>query len=285
MLVNMKEMLEEANRTQTAVGAFNCTTLESARAAIEAAEELGMPFVLQHTSVHDEFITLDIAGPIMLALAKQAKIPVCVHLDHGESLECAVKAMHMGFTSVMIDAGENSFEENVRETADVVRIAHSLGVTVEAELGSMPHNLRGELGEYAPEDYYTDPAMAAQFVERTGIDALAISFGTIHGLYPGKPTLDFSIAKKVAESTGGMPLVMHGASGLSDEDYRNAIVNGIRKINYYTYMSLAGAKAVKEYIDSKKEGDSLFYHDIPLIAIEAMKENVKEAINIFSLEV
>ena len=280
MLVTMKEMLQEANRTKTAVGAFNCTTLESARAAIEAAEELGMPFVLQHTSVHDEFITLDIAGPIMLSLAKQAKIPVCVHLDHGENLECAVKAMHMGFTSVMIDAGENSFEENVRETADVVRIAHSLGVTVEAELGSMPHNLRGELGEYAPEDFYTDPTMAAQFVERTGIDALAISFGTIHGLYPGKPTLDFSIAKKVSEATGGMPLVMHGASGLSDSDYRNAIANGIRKINYYTYESLAGGRGVYQIVKDTPEG--LQYHDVTVMARKYMKEDVMRVMRIFA---
>ena len=280
MLVNMKEMLEEAKRTKTAVGAFNCTTLESARAAIEAAEELGQPFVLQHTSVHDAFITLDIAGPLMLSLAKQAKVPVCVHLDHGESLECAVKAMQMGFTSVMIDAGENSFEENVQETAAVVRIAHSLGITVEAELGSMPHNLQGELGQYRPEDYYTDPSMAAQFVERTGIDALAISFGTIHGLYPGKPQLDFSIAKKVYEATGDMPLVMHGASGLSDEDYRNAIASGIRKINYYTYESLAGGRGIYQIVKEKPEG--LQYHDATVIARKYMKEDVMRVMRIFS---
>lgn len=280
MLVNMKEMLEAASASKTAVGAFNCTTLESARAAIEAAEELKMPFVLQHTSVHSDYITLDIAAPIMLSLAKQASVPVCVHLDHGENLELAVKAMQMGFTSVMIDAGESSFEDNVAETAAVVRIAHSLGVTVEAELGSMPHNLKGELGEYRPEDFYTDPSMAAEFVERTGIDALAISFGTIHGIYPGKPRLDFSVAKKVSEATGGMPLVMHGASGLSDSDYRTAIANGIRKINYYTYESLAGGKGVYEVV--KKHPEGLQYHDVTTIARRYMKEDVMRVMRIFA---
>ena len=280
MLVNMKQMLEEANRTKTAVGAFNCTTLETARAAVQAAETLGIPFVLQHTSVHEQYIPFELAGPVMLALAKQASVPICVHLDHGDSLEKAVKAIQMGFTSVMLDAGERPFEENLKETAEVVRIAHAVDVTVEAELGSMPHNLKGELGEYAPEDFYTDPAQAAEFVEKTKIDALAISFGTIHGVYPGKPTLDFSIVKKVAEATNGFPLVMHGASGLSDSDYRTAIANGIRKINYYTYESLAGGRAIYQIVKDTPEG--LQFHDAATIAREYMAQDVMRVMRIFA---
>lgn len=280
MLVNMQQMLSEASRAGTAVGAFNCTTLETARAAVEAAEELGIPFVLQHTSVHEAYIPFDIAGPVMLALAKRATIPVCVHLDHGENLEKVVQAIRMGFTSVMIDAADRTFEENIRETQDVVRIAHSVGVTVEAELGSMPHNLHGELHDYAPEDFYTDPSMAAEFVERTGIDALAISFGTIHGLYPNKPSLDFSVVKQVADATGGIPLVMHGASGLSDSDYRSAIAGGIRKINYYTYESLAGGRAIYQIVKDTPEG--LQFHDAATLARSYMKEDVKRVMRIFS---
>ena len=282
MLVNMKQMLQVASEKKTAVGAFNCTTLETARAAVEAAEKLGMPFVLQHTSVHEQYIPFDIAGPIMLAQAKRASIPICVHLDHGESLEKAVQAIQMGFTSVMIDAGEKPFEENVQETAAVARIAHAVDATVEAELGSMPHNLKGELGEYSPEDFYTDPAMAAEFVKRTNIDALAISFGTIHGVYPGKPKLDFSIVKKVAEATNGFPLVMHGASGLSDEDYRTAIANGIRKINYYTYESLAGGRAIYQIVKDTPEG--LQFHDATTIAREYMTQDVMRVMRIFAGE-
>lgn len=280
MLVNMHEMLAEASRTGTAVGAFNCTTLETARAAIDAAEDLGIPFVLQHTSVHEAYIPFDIAGPVMLALAKRASIPVCVHLDHGESLEKVVQAIRMGFTSVMIDAADKTFEENIAETKDVVRIAHAVGVTVEAELGSMPHNLRGELSNYTPEDIYTAPSMAAEFVKKTGIDALAISFGTIHGVYPTKPALDFSIVKQVAEATNGTPLVMHGASGLADSDYRNAIANGIRKINYYTYESLAGGRAIYQIVKDTPEG--LQFHDAVTLARNYMKEDVKRVMRIFA---
>ncbi len=280
MLVNMKDMLEAARNTKTAVGAFNCTTLETARAAIDAAEELGLPFILQHTSVHEEYIPFDIAGPLMLALAKRAKVPVCVHLDHGENLEKVAQAIQMGFTSVMIDAADKSFEDNLRETMDVTRMAHAVGVTVEAELGNMPHNLKGELKEYTPQDFYTVPSMAKEFVEKTRIDALAISFGTIHGVYPDKPALDFSIVQKVAAATDGIPLVMHGASGLSDSDYRTAIANGIRKINYYTYESLAGGRAIYQIVKDTPEG--LQFHDASTFARKYMKEDVKRVMRIFA---
>lgn len=281
MLVNMKEMLMDAEKKGVAVGAFNCTTLETARAAIAAAEELNVPFILQHAFVHEQYIPLDLAAVIMLKLADSAKVPVCVHLDHGPSLEYASKALRLGFTSVMIDASAKDLEENIRETEAVTRIAHAVGATVEAELGNMPHNLSGEmdLSAYRPEDFYTNPADAKTFAERTGVDALAISFGTVHGVYQVMPKLNFDIIRAVREAVNGLPLVMHGGSGLSESDYHTAVACGIRKINYYTYEAMAGGEKIYELAQKIPEG--LQFHDVAMESTAAMKENVKKAIRIF----
>lgn len=293
MLVSMTELLRDAEEKGCAVGAFNAVNLEALTAIIAAAEETGHGVILNHAEVHFPLMPLETIGPIMVDAAKKAKVPVCVHLDHGGSLESCMKAIRLGFSSVMLDASGDDYEENVAQTALICRLAHSVGVTVEAELG---HIFRsdigvGEAGEQetldsfaGAEEVYTDPDMARDFVERTGVDALAIAFGTAHGVYKIKPKLDLDRIKLIKEKID-VPFVMHGGSGLTKEEFQTAIKNGIRKINYYTYMSLAGGKAVKEFIDGKNGGENVFYHDIPLIAIEAMKENVKEAIRIFSLEV
>ncbi|MGM9681980.1 MAG: ketose-bisphosphate aldolase [Eubacteriales bacterium] len=282
MLVNMKEMLKDASEKGYAVGGFNCATVESARAAIRAAEELNIPFILQHAQVHEEYMPLELAAPIMLALAKSAKVPVCVHLDHGSDFSYVIRAMRLGFTSVMYDASEKPYEQNLRETAFITSVAHDMGITVEAELGNMPHNLKGEMREYTPEDYYTDPSNATEFAEKTGVDALAISFGTVHGIYKTKPKLSFEVVKKVRESTGGLPLVMHGGSGLCDDDYRNAVKAGIRKINYYTYEALAGGVGVYEAV--KRQPQGLLYHDIAAKATDAMTADVMRVMRLFKGE-
>ncbi|MBQ2877232.1 MAG: class II fructose-bisphosphate aldolase [Clostridia bacterium] len=293
MLVTLKELMQDAEEKGYAVGAFNATGLETLSAVIAAAEETGHGIVLNHAEVHTPIISIEDIGPIMVERAKAAKVPICVHLDHGQSVESCIKAIRTGFTSVMIDASGADYEQNVKDTALVCRLAHSVGVTVEAELGHIfsSNNGLGGSGEqetiesYASEDdVYTDPNTAKDFVERTGVDALAIAFGTAHGIYQKKPKLDLDRIRLIREKVN-IPLVMHGGSGLSVEEYRTAIKNGIRKINYYTYMALAGGKAVKEAMDKVAAGESVFYHDIPLIAARAMKENVKEAIRIFSLEV
>lgn len=293
MLVSMTELLQDAQEKGYAVGAFNAVNLEALMAIIAAAEETGKGVILNHAEVHFPLMPLEIIGPIMVEMAKKAKVPVCVHLDHGESLESCMKAIRLGFSSVMLDVSGDDYEENVAQTALICRLAHSVGVTVEAELGHIFQSDIGvgEAGEQetldsfdSAEDVYTDPDLAKDFVERTGVDALAIAFGTAHGVYKVKPKLDLNRIKLIKEKID-VPFVMHGGSGLTKEEFQCAIKNGIRKINYYTYMSLAGGKAVKEFVGSKKEGENIFYHDIPLIAIEAMKENVKEAIRIFSLEV
>ena len=293
MLVSLKELMKDACEKGYAVGAFNTPNLESVIAVIKAAEETGKGVILNHAEVHFPLIPLEDIGPIMIKYAKEASVPVCVHLDHGNSLETCMKAIRLGFTSVMLDASATDYEANVRDTALICRLAHSVGVTVEAELGHIFASDNGlgaikeqeTLDSYKSEDdVYTDPDLAKDFVERTGVDVLAIAFGTVHGVYQKKPKLDLDRIKLRKEKMD-VPFVMHGGSGLSKEEFQTAIRNGIRKINYYTYMTLAGGKAVKEALDKVNNGENVFYHDIPLIATEAMKENVANAIKIFSLEV
>lgn len=293
MLVSLKELMKDACEKGYAVGAFNTPNLESVIAVIKAAEETGKGVILNHAEVHFPLIPLEDIAPIMIKYAKEASVPVCVHLDHGSSLETCMKAIRLGFTSVMLDASANDYEANVRDTALICRLAHSVGVTVEAELGHIFASDNGlgaikeqeTLDSYESEnDVYTDPDLAKDFVERTGVDVLAIAFGTVHGVYQKKPKLDLDRIKLIKEKID-VPFVMHGGSGLSKEEFQTAIRNGIRKINYYTYMTLAGGKAVKEALDKIEEGKNVFYHDIPLIATEAMKDDVVNAIKIFSLEV
>ena len=278
MLVNMKEMLADAAKGGYAVGGFNCASLESAIAAVRASEELGVPFILQHATVHEQYLPLSVAGPIMLQLARSAKTPVVVHLDHGASVEHCMRALAMGFTSVMFDGSSLPFEDNAAATAQVARIAHELGATVEAELGSMPCNFDGRLGDYTPEDFYTKPDEAAAFAGRTKVDALAISFGTVHGIYKTTPKLSIDVIDKVRSATDGLPLVMHGGSGLTDDDYRSAIAAGIRKVNYYTYGALAGGRAVYDIVKAKPEG--LQFHDVAVAATDAMAEDIKRVMNV-----
>ncbi len=280
MLVNMKEMLAWAAKNGVAIGAFNCATLESARAAVMAAEEMNLPLILQHAEVHEEYIPMEMAAAIMLQLAKNSKIPICVHLDHGCSIESVTKAIRLGFTSVMIDASALPYEKNIALTSSVVKIAHAVDVTVEAELGNMPNNLKGNLKEYCPEDFYTVPEKAAEFLQRTDIDAMAISFGTVHGIYKSAPKLDFSIVDRISKLTGGLPLVMHGGSGLSERDYKMAIQNGVRKINYYTYESLAGGKGIYEAVKNHPEG--LQFHDAAMSATEYMRRDILRVMRLFT---
>ena len=294
MLVSLKELMEDAEKGGYAVGAFNVSNLESLMAIMQAAEETGRGVILNYAEVHAPFLSMEQAALIMLDAAKKAKVPVCVHLDHGSSMESCIQAIRLGFTSVMLDASAEDYETNVRETKEIVRLAHSVGVTVEAELG---HIFSSDMGLAespkeaetlesfdSAEDVYTDPATAKDFVERTGVDVLAIAFGTTHGIYTKKPKLDLERITKIKEAVD-IPFVMHGGSGLSKEEFQRAIRNGIRKINYYTYMTLAGGRAVKEALDQKAPDENVFFHDIPMIAVEAMKENVKEAIQVFGMEV
>ncbi len=286
MLVSLNELLTTARKQKKAVGAFNGTTFESIRAIIQAAEEMNSPVILQHAQVHDHIVSLEDIGPVMIDFARRAKVPVAVHLDHGSTLERVVQAIRAGFSSVMYDASGKDFETNIAETAQIVKIAHAAGVQVEAELGHVftSRIVVGEGTADGDKDYedldsiYTDPEDARHFVERTGVDCLAVAFGTTHGVYLTEPRLDLDRVWRIQQAAN-IPLVMHGGSGVSDADYRTAIENGICKINYYTYMNMAGGEALKRAIQEDRK--ALFFDLITLEATKAMKEDVKRAISVF----
>lgn len=242
MLVTLKEILDGAEQRGCAIGAFNAPNLTSARAVIAAAEALSQPVILMHAQVHEDMgiCRLEEMGPILLGFADRACVPVCVHLDHGSSFEYLRRAIDMGFSSVMYDGSALPFEENVRNTKRVIEWAHAAGCSVEAEIGSMSVS---ENGESAAEDVYTVPADAERFVNLTSVDALACAFGTVHGFYRTAPQLDFDRLSEI-HTRIGIPVVMHGGSGVNHDDYRKVIRCGVRKVNYYTYLSKAGAAAV-----------------------------------------
>ncbi len=273
MLVNLKEILQIAQERKIAVGAFNTPNLTSLKAIIAAAEELNQPVIIMHAQVHEEMglCTIEDVASMMISAAKRARVPVCVHLDHGTDLNYVIKGLGLGFTSVMYDGSTLSTDENIKNTKIAVAEAKKYGASVEAEIGSMGAR---EGGGENDASIYTDPDAAVDFVAKTGIDALACAFGTAHGFYKDAPKLDFERLSKI-NSLIDVPIVMHGGSGVSNDDYREVIKRGVRKINYYTYMAKAGGEAI-----SNKEYTQL--HDALIDAYKAMKENVKSAIKVFS---
>ncbi|WP_449189844.1 class II fructose-bisphosphate aldolase [Treponema lecithinolyticum] len=295
MLVCLSEILKSAQRKKIACGAFNITNWQTAQAVCKAAEETGKAVIMEYASVHSPFLEISDAVEIMLYFARKTKVPVAVHLDHGSSFEVCMQGIRLGFTSVMIDASTLPYEDNIRLTQDVVRAAHAANVSVEAELGRIftlqadgSTTASGNAHKTAQtENPYTDPQAAREFVKQTKVDALAIAFGTAHGIYNTKPKLDLELVKKIRKEIK-VPLVMHGGSGLTKAEFQTAIQNGISKINYYTYMSLYAAQAVKEKINktdtasANTEQAPVFFHDISAIAVEAMKQDVKKVIEIFS---
>lgn len=286
MLATLNDVMKIAEEKKIAVGSFNTPNLEALQAVIEAAEELDLPVIIQFAQCHEPWIPLAMIGPIMVNAAKKSKVPVCVHLDHGETLEYLQQALDMGFTSIMYDGSTLSYEENLENTKRAVAMATKTGASVEAELGSMGRRESGagdNSGENDDTKIYTDPHQAKVFVEETGIDALACSFGTTHGIYLTQPKLDFDVVKNVRALTEQIPIVMHGGSGVSREDYRKAIEAGTRKVNYFTYMDKSGGNAVAEYVNSVKEGEPLFFSSASMAARDAMKENVKAAMKMFAL--
>ncbi len=273
MLVNLKEILDIAEKNGTAIGSFNTPNLTSLQAVITAAEEKNIPVIIMHAQVHEEMglCTMEEIAPIMIMYAKRAKVPVCVHLDHGTDVEYVERGIELGFTSVMYDGSNLPTDENIKNTIYTVNKAHALGVSVEAEIGSMGAREGGGTGD---ESIYTDPDAAVDFVNKTGIDALACAFGTAHGFYATAPKLDFERLSKI-RSLISVPIVMHGGSGVSEADFKEVIKRGVRKINYYTYMSKAGGAAIlgKDYSQ---------FHDALNDAKKAMYEDVKRAIEVFS---
>lgn len=276
MLVNLVEILKIAEEKHCAVGAFNTPNLECVTAVLNAAEKLNVPVILSHAQLHEEVVPLAVIGPVMIQAAKAAKVPVCVHLDHCETLPYMQQALDLGFTGVMYDGSTLPYEENLANTKKAVAMAKHYNCGVEAELGALASREGGEAAAIGP--VYTDPEEAVAFCRETGIDALAPSFGTAHGIYKSKPVLDLQRVKVIAEKTG-LPLVMHGGSGVSPEDYRTGIANGLRKINYYSYMSKAGTTAVKELLEKQ---EVTFFHDLALAAQNAMEADAEKAMRVFA---
>ena len=212
MLITLNEILAIAKEKNMAVGAFNTPNLECITAVLNAAEQLDVPVILSHAELHESVAPLSVIGPTMVAAAMAAKVPVCVHLDHCETLSYMEQALRIGFTGVMYDGSTLPYEENVANTKKAVAMAKAYGVNVEAEIGQLASR-EGGSGENAGGPVYTDPDLAVKFCAETGIDALAPSFGTAHGIYKSKPVLDLDRVKVIAEKTG-LPLVMHGGSGV-----------------------------------------------------------------------
>lgn len=276
MLVNLVEILKLAEEKKCAVGAFNTPNWECILAVIDAAEKLNVPVIISHAQLHEEVSPLAKIGPIMVEAAKRAKVPVCVHLDHCETLDYMAQALEIGFTGVMYDGSTLPYEENLENTKKAVAMAKNYSCGVEAELGVLASREGGADNASGP--VYTDPDEAVAFCRETGIDALAPSFGTAHGIYKAKPVLDLDRVKVISEKTG-LPLVMHGGSGVSPEDYRTGIANGLRKINYYSYMSKAGTQAVKELLAKE---DVTFFHDLALAAQKAMEADAEKSMRVFA---
>lgn len=281
MLVSMKAVMGLADAKKIAVGAFNITSLEGIQAVLGAAEELNQPVILQFAPVHEAIIPLSLIGKIMVLMAEESRVPVCVHLDHGGDLAVLHQALEMGFTSIMYDGSLLPFEENAADTKIAVEMAGSYGASVEAEIGAMGQqefSSAGKSGE-SVDSCYTDPDQAEEFVRLTGIDTLACSFGTVHGLYLREPKLDFDRLARIRRRIG-IPIVMHGGSGVSDVDFKKCILEGVRKINYYTYLAKAGGMMVKDRCGA--EAGNVFFHDVTLWGVEAMKRDVLHAIRVFS---
>ncbi len=248
-LVSSKEMLLRAQAGRYAVGAFNVENMEMVLAVIAAAQELRAPVMLQTTPSTVKYAGLNAYYANVRAAAESVDVPVALHLDHGNSFDLAVQAVRAGYTSVMIDGSHESFEENIALTSRVVAVAKPNGIPVEAELGKVGGK---EDDLEADADTNTDPLEAKEFVERTGIDSLAVAIGTAHGFYVGTPKLDKDRLAQIREVVE-IPLVLHGASGLSDKDVVECIQRGICKVNFATELRVAYTDGIKELIKEKPE--------------------------------
>ena len=275
MLVNMNDLLLPAKKGRYGIGFFNAVNVEMARAVIEAAEELRAPVMVGTAEILLPVMSLEHVAEYLIPMARKASVPVCVHYDHGLTFEKCMEALKLGFTSVMYDCSTEDYTSNAAKVAEMVRICHGMGVTVEGELGHVGDNDgAGKLEK--PSDYYTDPEMAADFVNRTGIDSLAVAVGNAHGDYKFPPKLDFERIETIAGRTG-LPLVLHGGSGLSDTDFRTAVQKGVCKVNIFTDIDKAGKAGIEEGLAA---GALSMMALIPY-EIESMKRVVRNKLELF----
>jgi fructose-bisphosphate aldolase class II len=277
-IVNMRDMLYHAYQNRYAVGAFDLVSLDFLEAILAGAEACRAPVILSLAESHFEYFDLELVMPAVEAGARRAQVPVAIHLDHGESLESAVKAIGLGCNGVMVDASTSPLEENVRRTRAVVDMARGCGVPVEGELGYVP-GVEGEDAERHPgELVYTGAEEARTYMDGTGVDFLAVSIGTVHGRMRGEPQLDFD---RLAEINGalGIPLVIHGGTGLNDEQFRQLIANGVAKINYYTALADAAADGIRA-----RAGEKGGYTHLVRDVRRAIQQEVERCIRLWGSE-
>lgn len=275
MLVNLNDVLKKAQEGGYAVGLFNTTDTDMLEGVIAAAEELNSPVVIGTAEILLPYGELQLIGPALIAAAKRAKVPVVVHYDHGLTFDRCMEALKLGFSSVMFDGSTKDYETNLAETREIVKIAHSFGATVEGEIG---HVGNADVGDEDLTDMYTTPEEAVEYIKATGVDALAVAIGSAHGVYKKKPMLNIERLKEIRKATD-TPLVLHGGSGLSDDDFRNTIRKGIDKVNIFTDLCLAGDRATA---DGREK--SLGYLETRNLKVQYIKEEVMKKMRLFGSE-
>jgi fructose-bisphosphate aldolase class II len=274
-LYMMKEILSDAQKRSYGVGYFNAVNMEMVRAYIRGAEETHSPIIIGTAEALLQYGDFDWLGPVMRDAARRAKVPVAVHLDHAYNFDVIMRALYAGFGSVMFDGSALPYSENINKSAEIAKIAHPMGVGLECELGKVG-GLAEEDGKIA-ENIYTDPAQAQNFVEKTAVDFLAVSIGTVHGVYTSTPRLDLNRLAEIRAKVN-VPLVLHGGSGLSDDDFKNCVRGGICKVNIYTDIVTEAINAIRNNCNS------LGYTDLNLKTEDAMCEAAKRKLRIFGSE-
>lgn len=277
-ICNMNELIRDAAVANKAVGAFSVGNMEMVVGAVRAAEELNTPIILQIAEVRLKHSPLHLMGPMMVQAAEKSKLKIAVHLDHGLTMDTVRQALDLNFTSVMFDGSRFDFEENIRSTAEVVRMARGKGADIEAELGVVGGSEGGGAGQKI---VCTDPDLAREFVEKTGADFLAVAIGNAHGHYSGVPKLQFDVLEKI-HSKVNVPLVLHGGSGISAEDFRKSIGLGIRKINIATANFDSVTLETERYFRTDGEHN---YFKLNEAMVRGMCANVKKHILVFNNQV
>jgi fructose-bisphosphate aldolase, class II len=276
-LINTIDLLKHAEKHTYAVGAFNIINLEFLNAILSAAEAEKAPVICNIAEVHFPFIDIEQIAPVVQNMANKVCVPVVLNLDHGLTMKAVVQALRCGFSSIMFDGSTKPLEQNIADTRRVVEMAHPVGVSVEGELGCIPGAEGGSRDATAKSEFFTNPDDAERFVDETGVDALALSCGNVHGFYRGAPELDFALIENIRGRTG-VPLVLHGGSGISDDDFRRAVSCGVRKINIYTDMSAAAIERLSAVL---AENSGLMIPDIMAEMKDAVAQVVHERIRVF----
>lgn len=279
MLIGLHEALAWAESKNVGLAAVNTAFFEALLATIDVGEASGVPIILQFAQVHEHLVSIEEIGPAMVELARRSPARFVLHVDHGEDIDYIRKGLDIGFNSAMIDASHHDFEENIRLTGEVVAMAHERGIGVEGEIGVMTGNENGDPSQgVADETLYTDPEQAQEFVTRTGVDCLAASFGTVHGVYRQKPRLNYKLISTLRQTTG-VPIVMHGGSGLASQEYQQCIRHGVTKINYYTYAAKAAYDAAAPVF---ADPDVILFPNVAQAARAGVRADVAAFVDVLS---